>query len=156
MKRIDQICGLAVICVESGANIGKVTQVILDAQSKKAAGLRISPKSPIGSARYIALTDVEIIGDVSVLVKPGAASKPVDRNQRRSNGTMVLGEKVYLTDGSGIGWFTNALIDEASGNIHSLEVSEGYFDDFLKGRRWINEFSCGDSGITALQNGRGQ
>ncbi len=180
MKRIDQICGLAVIDVDSGAKIGDVTQVVLSAENRKVAGIDISPRGFISAQRFIEFEDIEIFGDVSILIRRSETSGPGAQSGRLTGGLNVgneknehsdktikslkshkrpkkrleIGQKVYLTDGSDIGWFTNALINESSGDIHSLEVSEGYIDDLARGRRWINEFSCGKRGITALFNGR--
>ncbi|MGI5899052.1 MAG: PRC-barrel domain-containing protein [Christensenellales bacterium] len=180
MKRIDQICGLAVIDAQSGAKIGDVTQVVLSAESRKVAGVDISPRGFISAQRFIEFGDIEIFGDVSILIrrseasgsggqksrlngglsvgneKNGKSEKTIKslKSQRRPKKRLELGQKVYLTDGSDMGWFTNALINESSGDIHSLEVSEGYIDDLVRGRRWISEFSCGRRGITALFNGR--
>jgi uncharacterized protein YrrD len=180
MKRIDQICGLSVIDVDSGAKIGDVIQVVINAENRKIAGIDISPRGFISAQRFIEFEDIEIFGDVSILIRRSEASGSGARNSRFNGSRIVgskeneknektikslkshrrpkkrleLGQKVYLTDGSDMGWFTNALINESSGDIHSLEVSEGYIDDLTRGRRWISEFSCGRRGITALFNWR--
>ena len=170
MKRIDQICGLAVIDADSGAKIGEVIRVVLSAESKSIVGIDISPRNFTSGLRFIDFGDIEIFGDFSVLIKrsetsgagksaregypetPKSQTEP--KKKKKPETVLELGQKVYLTDGSNIGWFTNALIDEASGSIQSLEISQGYIDDLAKGRCWINEFSCGDQGITALSSGR--
>lgn len=162
MKRIDQICGLSVIDVSSGIKIGEVAHVVLDAENRCIAGIDISPRRFISGQRYIQFGDIEIFGDVSVLIKRNCMqsdegylrNQKSRRNQAKPRERLELGQKVYLTDGSDIGWFTNALIDEAKGRIQSLEVSQGFIDDLARGRCWINEFSCGEHGITALSKGR--
>ena len=153
MRRIDQICGLAVVDITSGAKIGDVAQVILCAKSKSVAGIDISSRGFMQKQRFIGFGDIEIFGDVSLLIKNDCFPATNGRHEKPKN-CLSIGQRIYLTDGFDIGWLTNAMIDEVSGEVQSLEVSHGYIDDLSGERRWISEFSCGGQGITALSGGR--
>lgn len=151
MKRIDQICGLPVIDIDSGGRLGQVSDVVLNARDNCLAGIEVKPNALFQSTRYLSFTSITLLGDVSVLVHK---QPQIPANQKKPIQRLQLGQKVYGTDGFHIGWLTNALIEETDGKVHSLEVSKGYFDDLLTGRCWISEFSLGREGITVLLRGR--
>ena len=154
MRRIDQICGLAVVDIESGAKIGDVIQVFLDAESQRLDGIAMQSRGFARKQSFIGFGDIEIFGDVSVLVKGGSANAKRRKRSEKNEQQLEVGQRVYLRDGTDIGWLTNVLINEVSGEIHSLEVSKGYIDDLFGERSWISEFSCGRQGISALSKGR--
>jgi uncharacterized protein YrrD len=58
--------------------------------------------------------------------------------------------EVLSTEGKKIGWMTDALVDESDGRVRAVEISYGYFDDFTRGRQWLQDFALRPCGVIAV------
>jgi uncharacterized protein YrrD len=143
MRRIDQIAALAVIDANSGKRLGKIAQVLLDGPQRRMAGVSLKADRWFEPMRFIAFENIALFGKFSMLVDPKIKSPMPEEN-------LKLGSRVYAQDGTRLGWYTNALIDETDGTIWALEYSQGYIGDLLGQRSWVRAFSCGAESISVL------
>lgn len=67
----------------------------------------------------------------------------------------ILGLTVLDTSGERLGWVTDALIDEETGQVLQLEVSQGIVDDFLQGRIHVRDFTMRPNGVVAVTEDAG-
>ena len=73
--------------------------------------------------------------------------------QRRED---VLGLAVLDTAGERLGWVTDAFVEESSGRVLALEVSQGIVDDFCRGRIRVRDFTMRPDGVVAVTEEAGE
>lgn len=143
MKLINRLKGMSVIEEKSGRTIGKVEQGWLHAGGQRLQGISIKAEGLRAKKLYASMEDIRLIGDVSVIIDAARKQPPI------KNGP-APGMRVWSAEGEKLGWLTNALIDETTGNVSALEVSVGYLDDLTQGRIWVNEFTVRPCGVIAV------
>lgn len=148
MKLINRLKGMPVIDHKTGRTIGKVEQGWLHAGGRRLQGISIKAEGLRATKLYASMEDIRLIGHVSIIVT--AAHKKTAPEDGPD-----LGARVWNTEGEKLGWLTNAMIEEETGNIQALEVSRGYFDDVVHGRIWVNEFTIRPCGVIAVSRAPG-
>ena len=124
MKGVKAFVGMPVIL--NGRRIGHAAYLTLDEGLKRVTGLRIA--RGLRGNRFIPAGDVALLGDVAVLVAGEGARPGAERglNFRRAT----------TTDGQILGAITGALIDERTLSVAALELSSGWWEDLVRGRRY--------------------
>ena len=145
MKRVSSIVGLAAIAASDGKLLGNVEQVYLHAGGKLVQGLMIKPRRLIAGRCFARLKRVRMFGEISVIVEK--AEKPPALAEQ----VLTFGQKVLGTTGEKLGWITDILIDENDGRVISVELSQGYRDDWMKGRTMLNDFTVQPCGVIAVE-----
>ncbi len=141
---------LPVIEQSSGKNIGRVEKVWLHAGGRQMQGISIRGRGLRAKKLYAAVGDIRLLGDVSVIVS-AVRQKPAGPR------TWCLSQqiRVFSVDGEKIGWLTDAMIEEDTGNVAALEISKGYVDDLRSGREWVSEFTIRPCGVIAVMRSPG-
>lgn len=130
MKSARSIIGLPVLVLSRVA--GHATGLNIDLANRRLKGVYLT-SMPFG-ARLIDFADIEIIGEVSIIA----------RNAGTRSGTHEVRDiKALAANGERIGRVTGALIDESSGRIEAVEVSRGFWEDIIYGRRWVFDYAAG-------------
>lgn len=150
MKLLMNLTGLPVIVKESGKTIGKVERAHLHAGGERLRGLSIKGEGLRAKKLYASMEAIELIGDVSVIVRE--AGRPPEGKEDGP----VSGMKVWSAQGQKLGWLSNAMIDEQTGDVRALEVSRGYIDDLTNGRIWVREFTVRPCGVIAVLRAPGE
>ena len=122
MRKVRTLIGMPVI--RGHRRIGRVLRADIDDDLRRLEGVWIS--GGLRGARYIAVEDLEMLGEVAVI-----ADAPGGRGPAPGRG---LFRRAVSTDGARLGAITGAEIDELSFNVVALELSTGLWDD-LFGRR---------------------
>jgi len=145
MKLWKDLRGLPVVMQDSGRKIGRVEQVWLRAGGQDMLGISIRGRGLRAQKRFAAMSDIRLFGDVSLIVSETRAHPPHQAAWRVDQDV-----RVYSVDGKKVGWLTDALIEEGSGNVTALEFSRGYIDDVRRGREWVSEFTVRPCGVIAV------
>lgn len=130
-RNLRQLIGLPVIF--EGKKLGRVVQAAVSENLQRMRGLWVD--TGVFGTRYIPSENIEVIGDVSVVV-----DAPGKRKRMRERPIFL---RAVSTDGERLGAIVGGYVDELSFLIVALELSSGYPDDFMRGRRKIREF-CAD------------
>lgn len=150
MKRMSKIIGLAAVLHGTGRRIGLVERVCLSADGQDLAGLVLRLYGLTRRKRFVPFGNISLWGEVAVAVKEHEKLPLLMKRQDD-----VLNLTVLDTSGERLGWVTDALIEEGSGQICALEISQGIVDDFTRGRIRVRDFTMRPGGVVAVMDETG-
>lgn len=139
-RRLGRILGLPCVCGERV--VGRVERAIPDETGQRVLGFVV--RRGLGGARWACREDVEVLGDVSVVLRrrPVRLPKGLERalGPVKDEGGLTLGR---VTD-----WW----IDQEALEITALEVTLGWMEDLLRGRRRVQRWTLrlGEDGATVF------
>ena len=144
--RLNDIIDLPLIDRISAQRLSTIKDVIIDLREKRVYALvckeRLFKRSleavPFRNVTSITLNGVEMNSKTS-LISLRELSVKYRRFQCCQN---IVGKMVLSSRGETLGIIRDILIDEESGVIKAYELSDGYIDDFLRGR-YIIELDFG-------------
>jgi len=127
--------------LRDGKQLGRVTQFLLDDHLTEMQGVWLD--CGIRGIRFLRSNEIDLLGEIAVLAH---------REGKRAR----CDEKPFLRralsgDGSRAGAITDALIDERTRHICALELSRGYIDDLLDGRRRVWHYQALLSGDVVVE-----
>ncbi|HYE84246.1 MAG TPA: PRC-barrel domain-containing protein [Clostridia bacterium] len=146
MFRINDIIDLPVVQSMSSKRLCTIRDVIIDMREARVYALvcreRIFRRSleAILFSNITAITQnsIAIVGNINKISVRELSMK----HRRFQSYRNMLGKMVLSPKGEALGITRDLLIDTDSGIINAFELSEGYLDDILKGRR-IMKLDCG-------------
>ena len=151
MKRISRITGLAAVADGTGRRAGQVQRVCVSDDGQWVTGLILTSGSLVRRKRYVPFAHITLWGEVTVSVD---AVQPVPKELKGAAG--IVGMTVTDTCGERVGRVTDAFVEEKTGGVMALEVSQGFVDDFLTGRIRISDFTLRHGGVVVAAEACGQ
>lgn len=140
--RINDIIDLPVIDSKSARRICTIRDVIIDLRENRVYALICRERFFRRYMETIAFRNVSAITQNSIAVigrTDRLNVRELCMKQRRFQSyNLILGKLVIGTHGEILGVIRDLLIDIDTGMIKAYELSEGYLDDFLKGRQIIS------------------
>ena len=133
MKKLRALIGLPVIVNEK--KIGRVIRCQLSGDFSYMEGVWIA--AVFFGARFIPSDELSVLGQVSVTADSCGYRK-------RCRDCSVF-RRAVTTGGSRIGAITDAVIDELSFRVDSLELSRSVWDDLFHGRSRVKTFTLNQS-----------
>ena len=139
--RINDIIDLPVVDSISAQRLCTIRDVIIDLRESRIYALICKEKFfgksleavPFRSVTAISQNNVTVTGRISLI-----SLRELRMKQRRYQSYQsILGKLVQCSKGETLGAVRDLLIDTNSGIIKAYELSEGYIDDFLRGRHII-------------------
>jgi uncharacterized protein YrrD len=133
MREISKMVGLLVIASEEGANLGRVTEVIVDLAQGVMVGLIIG-EEPV--EKGILVEDIGVIGPHAVMVPDASQVKDIGdlpqltEKRRGSTEQMIT---VMTESGAKLGTLAEVFIDPEKRTITRYEVSGGTVRDLTDG-----------------------
>lgn len=146
--RINDIIDLPVVDSISAQRLCTIRDVIIDLRESRVYALVCKEKLlgrslevvPFRKVNAISQNNVAVAGRINYI-----SIRELRLNRRRYQSYQsILGKMVLSSRGETMGIVRDILIDTNSGIIKAYELSEGYLDDFLRGRHIIEM----DSGHT--------
>ena len=134
MRNMRLLVGMPVIC--EGRKLGRVVQAQASDDLTHMIGLFID--AGIRGTRFIPSKDVIMLGEVAILVDSAG-----QRSERKDCG---YPRRALDTEGKRLGAICSANVNEITLNIESLELSTGWLEDVLSGRRRVKQFSVTQPG----------
>lgn len=128
MKNMRMLVGMPVIC--EGRKLGRVVQAQVSKDLTHMTGLFID--AGFRGTRFIPAKDVSVIGEVAILVE--------SMGQRSERGDCGYPRRALDPDGKRLGAICGADVDEISMNVEALELSMGWMEDVISGRRQVKHF----------------
>jgi uncharacterized protein YrrD len=144
--RINDIIDLPVFDSISSQRICTIRDVIIDLRERRVYALVCKERFLKRSLEAIPFRNVEGISQGSVKISGKtsliSAGELRIKQRRYQSYQTILGKLVLNFRGDTLGIVRDIIIESNSGIIKAYELSEGYIDDFLRGRH-IVEMGCG-------------
>lgn len=122
--RLGQLLGLPVIL--EGRMIGRIERAVISPEGDRLRGVML--RRGLGGAKWASREDIEVLGEVSVILRHPPARAP------RDAGFSLRG--VRDTGGMALGWVTDAYLHTGSFRLTALEISLGLMEE-LRGGRYL-------------------
>jgi uncharacterized protein YrrD len=135
MRFSRDVTGIPVIHAESGKELGRVREWLLDSKGESVLALVAESLGWLSQTRVFPFRQVVGIGDDAVLVTYDEANPPPELDIREGDTHSVLGKRVLTTSGREVGVVEDVLFDEDSGMVTGWRLSSGLIEDLLSGRR---------------------
>lgn len=135
MRKIRSLTGMPVICKQK--KIGRLMQAELSEDMLRLEGIWID--AGLMGTRFIPAEQLCLIGDVAVLADGSG--------QRKRCSAKKLMKRAVSTDGQRIGAIVGAQVDEISFLVRCLELSRGFWEDLLGGRKQIDCYQVHDGAV---------
>jgi uncharacterized protein YrrD len=132
MKYDSELYDLPVVDRLSGGLLGYMRGVVCQPGKKRLEGIVFEERGWMRRCHFVPWPAISVIGDRSILVD-GSNTDRAPRNIACPDRDC----KVYGSDGAYVGRISNYLIDEKSGSVLGMELSESLMDDLKFGRKII-------------------
>lgn len=143
LEKYSEVIGLPVICVENGKKIGIIKDVLFSTKFREVKGFQLERKGYQIRKKVILLKDVLNLGKDALIVNecncPKFLSK-VEKEYELKDNEKIKGLKVYSRSGEDLGIVNDVLFDYKNGLIEGIEVSDGFFQDIVLGRKVVPLF----------------
>lgn len=140
-KKISRIIDMPVFSEKSGKKVGVVSDVILCPKSMTVAGYIVSLGGFVRISRFLSVQNVRRAEDGRIWVEgfPAFSSLAGIKNNRRllSFQRQIKGARI-ASGKNKIGNISDMLYKAEFGEITHFEVSDGFSEDVLRGRKQIN------------------
>ncbi|MDP4092848.1 MAG: PRC-barrel domain-containing protein [Bacillota bacterium] len=135
--KCSEVVGLPVICINSGKQEGVVKDVIFNPREKEATALLLESQGLRVGQKIIPVEKVSSFGKNAVMIEDSSSISVLKRTHKKTeaNKGEVRGMKVYSKTGDTLGTVEDVLFDSKSGIIEGLEISDGIYEDLMKGRK---------------------
>jgi uncharacterized protein YrrD len=141
MRPKEDVDGISVIALDTGAKIGEVDDLIFDLQQNRLIGILVEKAGLTHPARVVPCSQVRAIGPDAVMVEGENsvidAEKDAYINDILQKEREIKGKEVYTMEGEDLGEIVDVHFDEKTGKIEGYEVSGGIFADAYTGRSFI-------------------
>ncbi len=139
MKKIKRelLIGLPVIEKNSEKKLGIVQDLYLTDDKKAVDGLIITNTNWIKKCYKIPFSKISSIGTDAIVIdweKVDECAENIAQDEETNQINRLIGLEVMTPDGNTLGSISDLVIDPQDGSIESMELSDGFVDDLMKGR----------------------
>lgn len=143
MRKAHSLIGLNVISHAGGETLGRVRDLVFDHDSSELLAVVLSEKELFGliQAQIVPWREVMSVGRDAVIVQSAASRMKAGDDERINEvvqcQTALGGTRLFTTDGQALGTLADVFIDEATGRVTGYEISSGFINDTLHGKRFM-------------------
>lgn len=135
MRRGRDAGGLPVVTRDTGKNVGKVEDLVLDLQGSRVLGILVDEAGWFKEARVVPWPSFRAVGLDAVIIDEEASAKKASEVPEMSEvldgGTVLVGLRVETTDGRELGKIEDFFFDTETGAVEGFELSGGKGRSFL-------------------------
>jgi uncharacterized protein YrrD len=135
MRKGKDASGLLVITRDSGKKVGKVEDMVLDAQGSRVLGILVDEAGWFREAKVVPWPSFRSVGlDVVLIDEESSAKKASDVPEMAKaleDGNILVGARVTTTDGRDLGKIEDFYFDPGTGVVKGFELSGGKGRTFL-------------------------
>ncbi|MGI6669060.1 MAG: PRC-barrel domain-containing protein [Acetivibrionales bacterium] len=137
LHRYSEVLNLPVICGGSGKKAGSVTDVVFSPGSREVKAFLLDDMGISLKKRAVFLGDVTKLGKDAVIIGSMNCISSIGRTAfaKAFGKSGLLGLKVFSKAGGEIGVVKDVLFDVQTGRIEGFEISDGFFQDVMQGRK---------------------
>ncbi|NLM52232.1 MAG: hypothetical protein GX197_05375 [Firmicutes bacterium] len=140
MKFSRETVGLPVMHFDSGRELGKVREWLVDESGQVVIALVIEGGGWLPQKRIIPYREILSVGPDAIMVNAVGEYASGDPPSLAGQATRrVLGMRLLAAHGEELGIVEDILFDEESGRITGWRLSSGLIDDLLQGRTVLQE-----------------
>ncbi|MDR6225197.1 PRC-barrel domain-containing protein [Desmospora profundinema] len=141
MRKSQDIIGLPIIHVSTGKRLGAVRDVLFD-RNQQFQGLLVEAKGWMKRGKYLPAADIRSLGEDAVIANHEKDIRPLDLQAEKWVGLLtgqskLKGRTVLMADGSQLGMVEEVYLGHDLGTLWGYELSEGFFNDLMEGRKVI-------------------
>ncbi|MDR0405816.1 MAG: PRC-barrel domain-containing protein [Clostridiales bacterium] len=140
MNKASKLLDLPVIGAD-GKRLGRITDILFDARTMRVAGYYVAAGTVLRIPRYLAAGSVQKIDGGGVRVADKTAFLPTRRAEQGENYKTFHRDAAgaaMIQNGGKIGRISDMLFRTERGEITRFEVSNGFAEDILRGRKNIH------------------
>lgn len=137
LHRYSEVLNLPVISADNGKMAGIVKDVLFNTETREVKAFLLEHKGLEIGKRLIFLKDVISLGNDAVIIDSCACiSAPGRAAYTESFGKKgrILGLRIFSRAGENLGVVGDIIFDWMTGRVESVEVSDGIYQDVVKGR----------------------
>ncbi len=137
LLRYSEVIGKPVLHAGSGAVVGAVKDIVFCPGLKRIKAFLLERKGLKAGSRTVPMENVLHLGKDAVVIdslEEPASLKGAGQPKEPMGSARIKGLKIYTRSGQDLGVVNDILIDEKTGAIEGVEVSDGLFQDLLQGR----------------------
>lgn len=139
MLKSQEVIGLSIFHLKTGKKVGMVRDILFDS-SQHFCGILMEDGGWLRRRRYIPQDNIESIGKDAVVIRSKNNILSFDESTKNWTGLcsgqkMLKGRSVLLTSGHELGVIENVYFMEEMGTIIGYELSDGWVNDLLEGRK---------------------
>lgn len=133
----SEITKLSVLSIDSGENLGKIVDLVIDGDNGQCLALLVRPEGFLTARKITLIDDVSEFGADAVMVQSKKMLVPYKNNedlkQVVSKGAKIINNKVITHSGDLLGEVRDFVVSEETNKLSQLLVSTGLIKDLLKG-----------------------
>ncbi len=134
MHKAREIIGLPVVSLDTGKEIGVVTDLLWSHPDMKIISLVVEEKGGLNSSRHLSFNSINSIGKDAVTVSCSDALEDEGAHPEARSVKQTEGELVLTQAGQNLGTLNDVIFDVNDGKLMGYEVSTGVVGDLLTGR----------------------
>lgn len=159
MRKSQEVIGLSVFHLKTGKKMGIVGDVLFDT-SQRFCGILLEDGGWLRRRRMIPKENIESIGKDAVVIKRKEDILPFDESTKHWTGVCsgqakLKGRSVLLDSGYELGVIENVYFMEEMGTLVGYELSDGWMNDLIEGRKVLRTSEpliWGEDVLIAQQN----
>jgi uncharacterized protein YrrD len=136
------VIGLKVVTIDNGTVIETVDDIAFNPSTHRVEALLVSSGGLFSSAKAILMDDVRNIGEDAVVVPDADVIKSIKElgdavSSIADSNKHLVKTNVLTVDGKELGKVTDIFFDSATGDVDSMEVSQGGLKTITEGKKSI-------------------
>lgn len=136
------VIGLNIVTIDTGAVVQTVDDIAYDPINHRIIALLVDSGGLFSSAKAIHMDDVRNIGEDAVIVHDASVIKSVkdlgdDVHSISDSNKHLVKTNILTIDGKELGKVTDIYFDSATGEVESMEVSQGGLKSMTEGKKSI-------------------
>jgi uncharacterized protein YrrD len=143
LHRYREVLNLPVICANNGKLAGVVKDVLFNTETREARAFLLEHKGFEIGKRLVLLKKVLSLGADAVVIDSEDCVLKVGRSAYSEffgKRERILGLRIFSRKGEDLGVVSDIIFDWTTGRIESIEVSDGIFQDVVRGRSLLPLF----------------
>ena len=143
MHRYSEVLNLPVLCADTGKKAGVVKDIIFSLDDKEVKALLMEHKGLSLKKKIVFINELLSLGSDAAIVNSSSCVSDMDRSaysKAFQDEGSLLGLKIFSKAGGELGVIKDVLFEYKTGKIESFEISDGLYQDVMKGRKLLPLF----------------
>jgi uncharacterized protein YrrD len=143
LEKYSEVIGLPVICVEDGKKIGIIKDVVFCTKFKEVKAFILEHKGIEIRKKIILLKDVLSLGSDALVINDRNCLTTLSKVKKTEDfkySGKIKGLKVFSKTGNDLGTVNDIIFDYKNASVEGVEVSDGFFQDIVLGRKVVPLF----------------
>ena len=157
LYKYSEVLNLPVICAGDGKMAGVVKDALFSAKARELKALLLDRKGLETGKRLVYLKEILSLGKDAVVIDSMGSVSELSKAayaEKFGNDGRIMGLRIFTKNGEDLGIVNDIIFDRISGRIESVEVSDGFIQDVVRGRSVLPLFGRVEFGSENVLVGR--